>query len=125
MPNFSFEERKVLIIILVIFVFGVGVSWYRKNSCPESFSAPYNLSLQKPASTSVPASYKKDILFPLSLNFASREQLQTIPGIGPAIAARIVDLRQKKQKFKQIEDLLEVKGIGPKKLEAIKGFVCL
>ena len=59
----------------------------------------------------------------LNINSATKEQLQTLPGIGPAIAERIVLYREQFGPFKSPDDLLKVKGIGAKKLEKIKPFL--
>jgi len=51
---------------------------------------------------------------PVNLNTATAEQLATIPGVGPKMAERIVDYRQKNGGFKKVEDLMNVSGIGEK-----------
>lgn len=56
----------------------------------------------------------------VNLNTATSEQLQTLPGIGPALAKTIIDYRAKTGKFTKIEELLNVKGIGEKKFQQIK-----
>ncbi len=50
----------------------------------------------------------------LDLNQATVEELDTLPGVGPAIARRIVAFREKNGAFKRIEDLMNVRGIGEK-----------
>ncbi len=59
----------------------------------------------------------------LDLNRATREELQALPGIGPALSDRIVESRSKDGPFKTIEDLLRVSGIGPVTLSRIKPLI--
>ena len=59
----------------------------------------------------------------VNLNTATVSQLEDLPGIGPALAARIVDHRQKNGAFKSVEDLMAVKGIGEKNFAKIQTFL--
>ena len=56
----------------------------------------------------------------VNLNTASAEQLQTLPGVGPAMAKRVLDYRAKVGKFTKIEEILNVKGFGEKRFQKIK-----
>ena len=56
----------------------------------------------------------------VNINTATSEQLQTLPGIGPALAKTIIEHRTKNGKFSKIEELLNVKGVGEKKFQKIK-----
>lgn len=56
----------------------------------------------------------------VNLNTATIDQLQTLPGIGPVLAKNIVEFREKNGKFARIEEILNVKGMGEKKFQAIK-----
>ncbi len=56
----------------------------------------------------------------INLTSATVEQLQTLPGIGPATAKTIIEYRTKVGKFNRIEELINVKGIGEKKFQKIK-----
>ena len=49
----------------------------------------------------------------VNINSASTDELQALPGIGPTYAQRIVDYREQNGPFASIEDIMEVKGIGP------------
>jgi competence protein ComEA len=59
---------------------------------------------------------------PVNLNQASAADLQRLPGIGPTLAQRIVDQRNR-QRFTSVEDLRKVGGIGAKKLEQLRPLV--
>lgn len=59
----------------------------------------------------------------VNLNTATVSQLEDLPGIGPALAARIVEHRQKNGAFKSIEDVMAVKGVGEKNFSKIQGFL--
>jgi len=59
----------------------------------------------------------------LHLNSATAEQLDALDGIGPAIAARIVDYRSAHGGFRTLDELGEVPGIGPARLEALREHV--
>lgn len=57
---------------------------------------------------------------PLNINRASSEDLATLPGIGPALAQRIVDYRAEHGQFNSVEELEFVSGIGPVTIRAIQ-----
>lgn len=59
----------------------------------------------------------------VNLNTADEAALDTLPGVGPAIAGRIIEWRESNGRFASVEDLLSVSGIGPKMLESIRDLV--
>ncbi|MGV3524387.1 MAG: helix-hairpin-helix domain-containing protein [Candidatus Sericytochromatia bacterium] len=83
-----------------------------------------------PSETSVPSapavtSEKAATGQRIALNTASLHELEALPGVGPALAARILSYRQAHGPFRKPEDLLEVKGIGEKKLAKMRGGIQL
>lgn len=87
----------------------------RKDAAPKSIAAPVN----KPA-----AGKKKgeDLTDPIDLNRATAAELQRLPGIGPALSGRILQVRDR-QPFRSVDELRRVPGIGPKTLEHLRPFV--
>jgi competence protein ComEA len=57
---------------------------------------------------------------PVNLNTATAEQLDTLDGVGPATARKILEWRQQHGGFRSIDDLGQVPGIGPKRLAALR-----
>ena len=72
---------------------------------------------------SVPVEEVRPDPSPLDLNAATEAELTALPGIGEALAKRIVEYREANGFFKKVEDLTEVSGIGPAKLAALEGLV--
>ena len=59
----------------------------------------------------------------ININTASQSELDTLPGIGPSTALKIIKYREENGKFKSIEDIKEVSGIGESKYEQIKDLI--
>ncbi len=60
---------------------------------------------------------------PVDLNTATLEQLESLPGVGPATAQAILSFREKEGRFDSVESLLDVRGIGDAKFEALRELV--
>jgi competence protein ComEA len=60
---------------------------------------------------------------PVNVNSANADQLDVLPGVGPATAAAIVSHREQHGPFQTVEQLGDVRGIGPAKLDALRGLV--
>lgn len=103
------HERKVLLFVGTLILCGAALKFFnvKANSCSESASVQ-----SRPASIDA-----------FDINTVSQQDLETIPGIGPHIARRIIEYRSQNGEFKTLEDLKKVKGIGDKKLQTIKNYI--
>ena len=61
----------------------------------------------------------------VNINTATSEQLQTLSGVGPVTAQKIIEYREKNGGFKRIEDLMKVSGIGTKTFENLKDLITI
>lgn len=59
----------------------------------------------------------------VDLNEATADELEALPGIGPVLARRIVEFRSRYGPFRQLDDLVEVTGVGPKTLQRLQGWL--
>ncbi len=66
---------------------------------------------------------KKPPLHPVNLNTATSAELQQVPGIGPATAEKILQARKSYGRFKSVNDLQAIRGIGPKKLDKMRKYL--
>lgn len=69
------------------------------------------------------AGKKKPPLAPVNLNTATSEELQQVPGIGPVTAEKILQMRKSYGAFKSVDDLLAIKGLGPKRLAKMRKYL--
>jgi competence protein ComEA len=60
---------------------------------------------------------------PVDLNRATLEQLEQLPGVGPSIGQAIIDRRDRNGPFRSVDDLLDVRGVGPARLEQLRPLV--
>jgi competence protein ComEA len=88
-----------------------------------TFRADQKSSIKTDSPKQPQSTFKEPPKSPIDLNRATAEDLQQLPGVGPAMAERILQYRKENQGFTSIDDLDNVRGIGPKKLEKIKPFV--
>src|SRR5882672_12666407 len=72
---------------------------------------------------SMSAATKKPPLKPININTANSEELQQVPGIGPATADKILQMRKSYGVFKSVDDLLSIRGIGKKRLEKMRKYL--
>ena len=59
----------------------------------------------------------------IDLNTATQAELELLPGVGPTVAKRIIDYRTQRGRFRSVEELDRIKGIGPRMIEQVRGLV--
>ncbi len=81
------------------------------------------LAVPSPVAASQQTSAESQAQEKIEINSATAEQLQQVPGIGPTLAARIIDFREEHGPFERVEDLLNVQGIGVRTLENMRPYL--
>lgn len=120
-------ELTVLIFVLTSLAFGIV---FNNRSVKLSMPKPtHRTSVILADTDSLTARPKPDVKIKsnlsVNINTATQAELEALPGIGPKIAERIIAYRERRGGFRSIDELLNVKGIGPKKFERIKPFIKL
>ena len=85
---------------------------------PAAAQQPAPMKVAKPATNA--AKPAPTATAPVNLNTATQAQLESLPGVGVKVAERILEYREKNGKFKKIEDLMNVQGIGEKSFLKLK-----
>jgi competence ComEA-like helix-hairpin-helix protein len=122
------DEKKVIIFFLAVNAAGLSVLAYKRTH-PAALPglSPAAAGLPVPADTAAASAAVAAPLRPgkelltgrININNADLGALQRLPGIGPAMAQRIVAYRRQAGKFGTARELTNVKGIGPKKLKLL------
>ncbi len=89
--------------------------------CPQPARATGVQAQAQTAEKSRPSD--KKTVEPIDINRASVEEFTKLPGVGPALARRIVAFREKHGPFRRVEDLLAIRGIGHKKWKAMRVYL--
>ena len=126
------RELWLLLILAICLGGGLAVSEFR-SGFPALAERLENLDAEPegapPAPASIPARPSKisegqiKLNGRLDLNRASVDDLRRLPGVGPTLAAEIVQVRERRGRFATADDLRWVPGMGPKKLERIRDLV--
>jgi competence protein ComEA len=97
-------QRVLLVVAAALFAFSLG-----------------SVASRRPPTRPVPDDPRLALL--IDLNRASPEELESLPGIGPALAARIAAHRAAHGPFRRVEDLREVRGVGKKLAASLQPYV--
>ncbi len=115
------QEKIILIFLSLSFVAGLGVSAYKKSRQElELDIQPYKIDSIREKSDEFIERQRS-----ININTFKIDELTRLPGVGEKIAARILDYHKMHGPFKAKEELMQVKGIGQKKLEKIKELIVL
>jgi len=93
---------------------------YQDGSAPSSNAEPFDLPTSESA-TEEPGSNSDEPL--IDINTATLEELDSLPGIGPTTAQKIIDYRTEHGPFSAIEEIMDVSGIGPSTFDDIKDLI--
>ena len=137
---FTRQEQRFLLFIIVAFFVGLTIKIVRQNAQERAVDATWQAEREKiyqefktaaaqetfdaaPKQDEKKSVSKKAITGTININTASLEELQILPRVGPATAAKIVDYRKKVGPFKQKADIQKVKSIGPKTFAKIEKYI--
>ncbi len=142
MWGFTKIQQRAMVFLLASFGAGCVILYYRRQQPPPpvapALAAQFQIFSRQlepdtarvdsvpqvrglTAPSAIPAAARKRI----NINTATPAELIALPGIGAAMAQRLVAYREQNGKFRRWEDLAKVKGIGKRKLEALKDWVVL
>lgn len=127
----TFWGRQAFLLLLIALLMGLRAAspYFIHLSLPNTRWGPepgiISYQAQKSPQGAVASHHarKKPPRAPLDINQATQKELMALPGIGPALAQRIVAYRQENGPFTEISEIKEVSGIGEKRYERIKAWI--
>jgi competence protein ComEA len=120
LPGITKNETSALAFLAAVFIVGVCIRSQRDRLVPVPALAD---TLMEPQA--VVESLKMEPSGLISINRATKQELERLPGIGPVIAERIIQYRENRKGFRSLNELTKVHGIGPKKLAEMSQHLCL
>lgn len=141
---FTKRDQLIIIILIVVFIVSCGINiykhlWSNNKKYTDydqeliAFENKINTVIQKDillkknnniqTDNYKAIQKKKELSLSLDINKATKEELEQLPYIGPVTAQRIVDYRTQVGRFKTVDELINVKGIGKKKINRVKSYI--
>lgn len=117
----SFPERIALVLLSTFLLAGTFILHQRHSRPPSPVTIQHD-GLNQTMSLKEAARAMKERA-KIDINTAGEAELTSIPGIGKGLAARIVDLRTSRGRFRDETEILEVRGIGKVKFERMKEYI--
>lgn len=110
-----------MLVATIVVVLWIG--WPVPKEAPSQTQPEQSIAIQVPATSPETTVLPAKGVSKVNLNRASADELQVLPGIGPVLAQRMVDWRKAHGRYRTVDDLQEVKGIGKKRLEQLRSLV--
>lgn len=117
--NMSPTERKVLVVLTLFLILGIGVRFYQKESAKVDLRAVPTQELEFVKKKFEENRVKK---MQVDLNSATAQELEELPGIGPKLAQEII-LHREKTPFAHSEDVLKIKGFGKVRYGKLRSYL--
>jgi competence protein ComEA len=96
------------------------IGWPVPREGPRQAEPDQPIATQAPAASPVTAAASATAEPKVNLNRASADELQALPGVGPVLAQRMVEWRKAHGRYRTVDELQEVKGIGKKRMEQLR-----
>jgi len=126
------RKPKIPLLLVATIVFAAFILGFflgrnqRQNGITVSVPASFlTMPTTEPPEETTPTEETQGVTFPISINHAAKEEFMALPGIGEVLAQRIVTYREEHGSFSSTEELLNVEGIGKKRLEEIMDLITM
>jgi comEA protein len=131
MFGFTRKESGVLLFLISTFTIGMGIQIYRRHwaqlpvTINEEQASNFTTSVEPVHQNTALQTFDTENPIYISLNHATKTELEKLPGVGPVTAKRIIAYRMQNGSFHSIKDLTKVKGVGEKTLQKIEPYIKL
>ncbi len=123
-------EASAVLSLLGLLFLGIGIRYFQAELAPVPFYPDASATatglvsaVEEPQPAFPSTTEAQDSSFPIDLNAAAAAELEQLPGIGPKLAAAIVADRETNGPYTRVDDIVRVKGIGPKTLARFDSLV--